>query len=68
MRSIARFDLQLRPRAAIKTCLGSEIRIMGSIGDQQNVGNSTYHIQGLANNGTGGTDWAARQWGNQGVY
>ena len=58
------------PEAAtfIETYFGCDILITGSLGDQQNVGNSSYHIQGLANNGTGGTEWAARQWGNQGVY
>ncbi len=52
----------------IETYFGCEISITGSQADQQNVGNSTYHLQGEANNGTGGTEWAARNWGNQGVY
>jgi hypothetical protein len=51
-----------------ETPLGCDISIMGSQGDTQAVGGTNYHIQGLANNGTGGTEWAARQFGDQGVY
>jgi hypothetical protein len=36
---------------------------MGSSGDQQNVGNSNYFVQGL----DGSTTWAARSWSDQGV-
>jgi hypothetical protein len=35
--------------------------------EAENAG-TNYHIQGLANNGTGGTEWTARQWGDQGAY
>jgi hypothetical protein len=40
---------------------------MGSQGDTQAVGGTNYHIQGLANNGTGGTEWVARDWGDKGA-
>ena len=46
-----------------KTQLGCNIHIMGSSGDQQNVGDSNYHVQGLDAAG----QWSARQWDNQGV-
>lgn len=52
----------------IETWFGCEMLIMGSQGDTQAVGGTNYHIQGLANNGTGGTEWTARQWGDQGAY
>jgi hypothetical protein len=51
----------------VETYFGCEMSITGSQGDTQAIGGTNYHIQGLANNGTGGTEWVARDWGDQGA-